>query len=202
MDARLIDRVETTAERLASALFGAAIGYAAYGWLSAVLVQPRLGVYSIAAAAAAFLLCDRSLKRVSRGHSQFRLSVFDLRDYDTFESDELLLTDKIDGEILLTEPANDELLLTEPVNDELLLSDADRLAPPVAADELVLDDILGEIASDARVVRLFDRKAMPTPGELKARIDSHIGQAPAASAPVDASQALSDALAELKRSLR
>lgn len=192
MDARLIDRIETTAERLASALFGAAIGYAAYGWLSAVLVQPRLGVYSIAAAAAAFLLCDRSLKRVSRGHSQFRLSVFDLREYDTLGSDELLLTDSL----------NDELLLTEPVNDELLLSDADRLAPPVAADELVLDDILGEIASDARVVRLFDRKAMPTPGELKARIDSHIGQASAAAAPVDASQALSDALAELKRSLR
>lgn len=192
MDARLIDRIETTAERLASALFGAAIGYAAYGWLSAVLVQPRLGVYSIAAAAAAFLLCDRSLKRVSRGHSQFRLSVFDLREYDTLGSDELLLTDSL----------NDELLLTEPVNDELLLSDADRLAPPVAADELVLDDILGEIASDARVVRLFDRKAMPTPGELKARIDSHIGQASAASPPVDASQALSDALAELKRSLR
>ena len=182
MDARLIDRIETTAERLASALFGAAIGYAAYGWLSAVLVQPRLGVYSIAAAAAAFLLCDRSLKRVSRGHSQFRLSVFDLREYDTLGSDELLLTDSL--------------------NDELLLSDADRLAPPVAADELVLDDILGEIASDARVVRLFDRKAMPTPGELKARIDSHIGQASAAAAPVDASQALSDALAELKRSLR
>jgi hypothetical protein len=192
MDARLIDRIETTAERLASALFGAGIGYAAYGWLSAVLVQPRLGAYSVAAAAAAFLLCDRSLKRVSRRHSQFRLSVFDLREYDTLGSDELLLTDRL----------NDELLLTEPVNDELLLSDADRLAPPVAADELVLDDILGEIASDARVVRLFDRKAMPTPGELKARIDSHIGQAPAASAPVDASQALSDALAELKRSLR
>lgn len=182
MDARLIERIETTAERLASALFGAAVGYAAYGWLSGSMVEPRLGAYGAAAAAAAFLLCDALLKRVARGRSQFRLSVFDLREYDTYASDELLLTDGLDGELLLTV--------------------ADRLTPSAAADELVLDDVLGEIASDARVVRLFDRMTMPTPGELKARIDSHIGQVPAAAAPVDASQALSDALAELKRSLR
>jgi hypothetical protein len=66
----------------------------------------------------------------------------------------------------------------------------------------VLDDILAEIGPEARVVRLFDRKAMPTPGQLKSRIDDHIGQAPPRAAPSDASQALSEALAELRRSLR
>jgi hypothetical protein len=43
---------------------------------------------------------------------------------------------------------------------------------------------------------------MPTPGELKSRIDDRLGEGSAAAAPSDAAQALSDALAELKRSLR
>jgi hypothetical protein len=43
---------------------------------------------------------------------------------------------------------------------------------------------------------------MPTPGQLKARIDRHLeGGGPAEASP-DASQALYDALAELRRSLR
>jgi hypothetical protein len=119
---------------------------------------------------------------VARGQSRFRVPVFDLREFDTSETGELLLTDKVDGELLLTE--------------------ADRLAPSASVDPLLLDDVLREIGPDARVVRLFDRKAMPTPGELKSRIDDHVGQASATAAPVDASQALSDALAELRRSLR
>jgi hypothetical protein len=99
----------------------------------------------------------------------------------------------------------DELVLTDadrlgPAN-ELLLTLADRL-DPADDDPLVLDDILAEIGPDARVVRLFDRKAMPTPGQLKTRIDNHLGQESSPATPSDASQALSDALAELKRSLR
>jgi hypothetical protein len=47
---------------------------------------------------------------------------------------------------------------------------------------------------------LFDRKAMPTPGQLQSRIDRHLGHRQ--STPEDASQALSEALAELRRSLR
>ena len=98
-------------------------------------------------------------------------------------------------------------------DDELVLSNADRLDPeelvltdrerilPSGADPLMLDDILSQIGPDARVVRLFDRKAMPTPAELKARIDSHLGQVPPAPLS-DASQALSEALAQLRRSLR
>jgi hypothetical protein len=43
---------------------------------------------------------------------------------------------------------------------------------------------------------------MPTPGQLKSRIDRHRSQAAAPAGAPDASQALSDALAELRRSLR
>jgi hypothetical protein len=67
---------------------------------------------------------------------------------------------------------------------------------------LVLDDILAEIGPDSRVVRLFDRKAMPPPGQLGSRIDSHLDRRAREPAGEDASQALSDALAELRRSLR
>jgi hypothetical protein len=124
-----------------------------------------------------------------------------------------LLTDEV--ELLLTEPV--ELLLTDPV--ELILTDADRVptAPTHAPEELMLDDILAELGPDSRVVRLFDPAAMPTPGQLNARIERHLGEgtspiappdaspadaSPADASPADASQALYDALAELRRSLR
>jgi hypothetical protein len=97
-------------------------------------------------------------------------------------------------ELLLTEPV--ELLLTEQV--ELVLTEADRLRPA----ELVLDDILAELGPDSRVVRLFDPAAMPTPGQLNARIERHLGEPEPAAAASDASQALYDALTELRRSLR
>ena len=67
-------------------------------------------------------------------------------------------------------------------------------------DALLLDDILAELAPDSRVVRLFDPAAMPTAGELQSRIDRHLDASAAHS--VDAAQALHDALAELRRSIR
>jgi hypothetical protein len=82
--------------------------------------------------------------------------------------------------------------------DELVLTDADRLYPE-GDEPLVLDDILAEIRPDSRVVRLFDPSAMPTPGQLKGRIDRHLDEGSAA--PPDASEALFEALAELRRSL-
>jgi hypothetical protein len=93
---------------------------------------------------------------------------------------------------------DDELLLTEAdmVQPELILTDADRLP---AQEPLELDDILAELGSDSRVVRLFDPAKMPTPGQLSSRIDAH--QARSTAYP-DASQQLSEALAELRRSLR
>ena len=84
--------------------------------------------------------------------------------------------------------------------DELVLTDADRVQPAGDAP-LELNDILAEIAPDSRVVQLFDPSSMPTPGELKDRIDRHAGGTSHA-APPDASDALLAALADLRRSLR
>lgn len=89
--------------------------------------------------------------------------------------------------------------------DELVLTDADRLDSGDGSelvDELVLDDVLAKLEDLSRVVRLFDASAMPSPGELKSRIDRHLDGAAPSSPPPDASQALHDALSELRRNLR
>jgi hypothetical protein len=210
MDAGLIERVETNVERAASALFAAAVGYAVYGWLSGGVFQPQLAACASGVSIFAYLLCSRTLAAAARREPHFRVPVFGLRELDlSHDEDELLLTDayRLNDELLLTEADRlyDELLLTETdrLYDELLLTNADRLHSAPAEDEpLILDDILAEIGPDARVVRLFDRRSMPTPGQLKSRIDGHLQQASTPTAPVDASQALSEALAELRRSLR
>jgi hypothetical protein len=201
MDAGLIDRIEINAERSASALFAAAVGFAIYEWLGVGLFQPELGAYTGGAAAIAYLLCSRTLRAVTKKVPRFAVPMFDVREIEA--ADELVLT-----EADRLAPV-DELVLTEadrlPPVDELVLTDADRLeaaATPGHDEPLVLDDILAEIGPDARVVRLFDRRAMPTPGQLRSRIDSHLGQGSSDATKSDASQALSDALAELKRSLR
>ena len=84
------------------------------------------------------------------------------------------------------------------VLDELVLSDSDRVAAP-SADELVLDDVLADPEPDSRVVRLFDPAAMPadSPG-----FDRQFSGASAVPTPPDASQALHEALAKLRHSLR
>lgn len=85
-----------------------------------------------------------------------------------------------------------------PVAD--LLAEADRSLAH-EEDELVLDDILAALNPDSRVVHLFEPDAMPTPGQLHSRIDRHLEGG--VSAPnQDASQALHDALADLRRSLK
>jgi len=189
MDAGLIDRIETGAERLASATFGAASGYAAFAALRGLVALPELAVCAGAVAIVSHLLCSRALFAIANQDPQFKVRAFDVREIERFErSDELLLTDD--------DRLTDELVLTDADRadgGELLLTDGDRL--------LELDDVLAEIGPESRVVRLFDRRAMPTPGQLKTRIDDHLGAA-SPGAQSDASQALSDALAELRRSLR
>lgn len=190
MEAGQIDLIEISAERFASALFGAAVGFAVYVALRGLVSLPELAVCAGAAAIVAHLLCSRSLVAFASKGPQFKVRAFDVREIETLdESDELLLTDddRVSDELVLTEADR----LESP--DELILGDEDRL--------LVLEDVLEEIGPQSRVVRLFDRKAMPTPGQLKTKIDDHLGRgSPAAQS--DASQALSDALAELRRSLR
>lgn len=77
-------------------------------------------------------------------------------------------------------------------------------AEPAELEPLLLEDAL-TLEQDSRVVRLFATPPLPSPGELKARIDAHLSgkDAPAevVRLPVDASAALRDALADLRRSL-
>lgn len=86
------------------------------------------------------------------------------------------------------------------IPDELLLT-ADMAVAAPDDDALLLDDVLGELAPDSRVVRLFEPGVIPTAGELRARIDRHLhGAAPPT--PPDASADLHAALDGLRRSLR
>jgi hypothetical protein len=174
------ERFEAIVDRIAAALFAGAAAYSFYGWLSGVYRQPQLGIFSAIVAIVAFLTCARALGTVQPEARRFAVPAFEVPEIHASQPDELLLTD-----------------IVEP--DELLLTDFDRLRP----DELMLDDILAELGPDSRVVRLFDPNAIPTPGQLNDRIARHIreGSSPAP-APPDASQALHDALAELRRSLR
>ena len=185
MDARLINRVETCTEAAAAALFGGSVAYAVYSWLGAGVSQVQLAACASSAGLVAFILCAGAMRMVVQQKPDLPVSIFNVRDISFEDIDELVLTnaDRLNS-------------------DELLLTETDRLKGQVHDDPLVLDDILAEIGPEARVVRLFDRKAMPTPGQLKSRIDSHLGQGSSTAAPSDASQALSEALAELRRSLR
>lgn len=105
---------------------------------------------------------------------------------------------------------DDELLLDQPVADILLLDQplVEREAQPLveretrAVAELLLDDPLATPAADSRVVQLFADGRMPNAGQLKTRIDQHLADSGKAVPAADASDALSDALAELRRSLR
>jgi hypothetical protein len=192
-------RIEKSVDRAAAAFFAVACGYAAYAWLAAV-AGPFLQATTVAAGVIAYPLCLRALGGVQPRARRLPVPVFDVREIESCEPGELLLTEQYEPEeLLLTEryPA-DELLLTDRyMADELLLTQRyDPLEP------LVLDDIVDQLSPDSRVVRLFDPASMPTPAQLKSRIDEHLdGAAPEPPAP-DAAQALHEALAELRRSIR
>lgn len=84
---------------------------------------------------------------------------------------------------------------------ELLLTEVAGGSEKTDNEPFVLDDILAKLEADARVVQLFDRAAMPTPKQLKSKVDAHLGgERPKPAAP-DATQALHDALAELRRAI-
>lgn len=188
MNARLIGRIETGVALLASALFAGAAGFAADMLLRDSVPQPQLEILAATAAALGFVLSNLAVREGSRVKRPFRTPTFELPDFEPFESDELLLSDA------------DRL-----TPGEFVATDADHVNQHLAADgaeALVLDDVLAAIDPDSRVVRLFDRRAMPTPGQLQSQIDGHLGQRSSAAPAPDASQALSDALAELRRSLR
>jgi len=195
MNGDLIDRIESGMGRSASALFAGAVGYAAYGVTWVYGLGPQLALSAAGAGALAYVHCSRLLGVGTRRSARYTLAEFTPSGLEFVDApEELLLTVQL-------EP--DELLLTDRVgsSDELLLTQADRLDSDAP---LELDDILSAIGPDSRVVRLFDRKAMPaaaTPGELQSRIANHVADGtlrgpPAEFHPSDASQALSAALAE------
>lgn len=126
-----------------------------------------------ALAAIAFLGAWQALRRVERGANYFHLSPF----------------------------APIALKFT-PALPELLLTDLDRVRQEPEEEPLVLTDILKSVGPDARVVRLFDPAAMPTPGQLKHRIDRHLDATVSSLPSPDASEALYAALNELRLSLR
>jgi hypothetical protein len=208
MDAVGAERIEAGVERIAAALFAGATAYGCYRWMSGVYGQPQLGASVAGAAGVAFLLCARALRSIPV-EERFDLPAFDVPAIEP--TDELVLKDIDEFRIPEPQPA-DELFLTDAdrlqplASDELgelLLTDSDRLHPieREAPDELMLEDILAELGPESRVVRLFDPAAMPTPAQLNVRIERHLGEESAPTAPPDASQALYDALAELRRSL-
>lgn len=180
MSPGLINRAHLIIEHGASAALGAAVAYAAYAGLGDAVANPQLAVAAATPGVLAWLVARRVLNAIAQQGPQFGLGRFDLPELEPFAPDELLLTE------------------ADRFNPELILTDADRLD---STEPLDLDDILAEIGPESRVVRLFDRKAMPTPGQLRSRIDHHLDGA-AAPAQADDSHALSEALAELRRSLR
>lgn len=79
----------------------------------------------------------------------------------------------------------------------------------VAEDEeaMLLEDRLEPAPEDSRVVQLFAARPLPTPGELRQRIEAHLGERPESRGgtvlelEVDATAALRQALGDLRRSL-
>jgi len=212
MRGRREERIEAAVDRGAAALLAVALGFALFFLLPRGFAQPGRIIVSAVSALAGYRLTWRVLRSVAPRPPRFEVPHFPLPELPMDAGGELLLTDahrlqrtivQLAGELVLTDA--DLLYPARAATDELMLTDADRLDPTLPdSDELVLDDILTELAPDSRVVRLFDPAAMPTPGQLNRRIEQHLGGTapPAAPAPTDASQALYEALSELRRSLR
>ena len=173
MQAGSIARIEKNVDRGAAATFALACGYAAYSWFTATAAAPVAGAESAAVALLAYVLSYAVLNRVQPEAPKLLVPIFDIREVEPIEETELLLTERF-------EPP----------------------APTADEDALLLDDILAKLGPDSRVVRLFDAAAMPSAGELKSRIDRHLDGAGVEERTSDAAQALHDALAELRRSIR
>lgn len=82
-----------------------------------------------------------------------------------------------------------------------LLGRIERAASAAPLDELLLDEALVAPDGNSTLVRLFDPAAMPTSRQIAA-LTGRMAIDPSLAAPPDASQALRDALGELRRSLR
>jgi hypothetical protein len=175
------ERLERGMDLGAAAVLAAAVGFSAFAALRDSVAQPYLAVVVVWLAAGAFLLTFGLLRGVGADAPDFQIRTFELPGLSFDGLDELLLTDQV----------------------ELLLTDADRLRPRRSREEeLVLNDILAKLGPDSRVVRLFDPAAMPTPAQLNDRIERHLRASMPQAGSHDASEALYQALSDLRRSLR
>ena len=174
-------KIEDIVERATALAFAAALACSACMLVINRLEPLRVGFVTLGAFAGGYVVAAGLLRMLGGGAAGFALPAFELPSLNLDPWEELLLTEQV----------------------ELVLTEADRLTSLKSAeDELILDDILAKLGSDSRVVRLFEPGAMPTPGQLNARIESHLRQASAPAAPADASEALFEALTQLRRSLR
>lgn len=188
MNARIMSLLDTIVQGVASAAFAGAVGFA-------VETTSWDNGYAVGAGLLAYAACFLFLKRLVTPEVRMKVPVFDLREFEPFELDELLLTEAVHHELVLTE--------ADRVESELVLRDSDRVESRggIASEPLVLDDVVTSVGAESRVVRLFDRKAMAGAEQRRASV----GQSPyhpLGEGAGDASQALSEALAELRRSLR
>ena len=170
-----VEKIEAAVAFAAATALAAASGFA--GYRLAHGLTDIVGMTAVAAIAAVIgFTAGRSLQRALAGKPRlFPEPIFDL---------------------VTIAPAQGSHL------DELVLTEADRVVAGSAVEPLILDDVLADVSSDSRVVRLFDPAAMPTPGQLQARIDRHLDGGTSHSPSPDASEALLEALADLRRSLR
>lgn len=172
MQAADAQRVEAGIGYAAAASFAAAAGFAVFHAVDRITDLPGMLAAGGVAAAVAYPAAQLLLKLLAGRPRPFPQPIFDI-------------------------------LKIEPVEmDELLLTESDRVQPDGQPAPLELDDVLAGIAPDSRVVQLFDPSAMPTPGQLKARIDRHLDGGTSHSPSPDASEALFAALADLRHSLR
>ena len=174
-------RIETMAGFCAAASLAAAVGFAVFHLVGLVADLAGMVAAGGLSALAAYRAGTTLIRLLEGAPKPFPQPIFEIA--------------KIEPVIVGDE--TDERLLPE-VLGELVLTEDDRSG----AGPLVLDDVLPGIAPDSRVVQLFDRSAMPGPAQLKVRIDRHLDGGTSHFPSPDASEALFEALADLRRSLR
>src|SRR5689334_25263027 len=92
-----ISRVETNVDRSAAAFFAGACGYAAYRRFGTRSGLPLLAAELGAVAIAAYILTFRALNAVEPEGRKAPLSVFDLRNFEPMDQDELLLHEEFES---------------------------------------------------------------------------------------------------------
>jgi hypothetical protein len=150
MQAASVTTIEKGVDRIASALFAAACGYAAYVWVGVRIGQPAPG--GAAAAALAYLLAVQLLTAVEPERRRVPVPIFDVREVEPIDAADPELTRAVDPPAA----SGEEPLLLDDILAELAPgSRVVRLFDPAAmpsAGELKsrIDRHLDRECSDAR----------------------------------------------------